>query len=505
MFAHASVPLSARGGGREADRTPAPVRRPAAGVRRGDAGGRGDAVSAPLALSVGQLTAIIRGAIAATPELEDVLVEGEISNLVVATSGHLYFTLRDASASISCVIWRTQRAQIPFRPDNGMTVVLHGHVEIYDAQGRYQLYGDRMDPSGVGALALAVEQRRRALAAEGLFDEAVKRSLPLLPRRVVVVTSRTGAALRDVLTVARRRAPCVDLVLSPATVQGEGAAETLVSALARAQEVAGAEVVLLVRGGGSLEDLMPFNDERLVRAIRTGRLPVVTGVGHEVDVTIADLAADRRAATPSAAAEVVVPDARRLGIELQARRARLSGALERRVGSAAPALSQRRVRLENASPARRLAGHRQQLDATVGRLRAALVASLAARRRTLDGAVSRLRLRSPAQRAAVERERLAARGGRLRDLAAAATSRGAAELAGRRGRLQALSPLRVLERGYSITMDATTGRVLTDAATTGPGASLRTRLARGEVLSTVAASTPGGERMYDDAAPGAAS
>jgi exodeoxyribonuclease VII large subunit len=278
------------------------------------------------ALTVAQLTAVIRGVIALSPDLEDVLVEGEISNLSMPASGHLYFTLKDANASLSCVVWRSQRAEIPFRPENGMTVIVHGRIEVYDAQGRYQLYADRLEPSGIGALALAVEQRRRALAAEGLFDEARKRALPLLPRRVVVVTSRSGAALRDVLTVVGRRAPGVDLVLSPATVQGEGAVETLVLALERAQSVSGAEVVLLVRGGGSLEDLMPFNDERLARAIRAGRLPVVSGVGHETDTTIADLAADRRAATPSAAAELAVPDSRRLGAELGARRARLGAA-----------------------------------------------------------------------------------------------------------------------------------------------------------------------------------
>ena len=225
------------------------------------------------ALTVAELTALIRGVISRSPDLEDVLVEGEISNLSMPASGHLYFTLKDAGAALSCVIWRSQRAEIPFRPDNGMTVIVHGRIEVYDAQGRYQLYADRLEPSGIGALALAVEQRRRALAAEGLFDEARKRPLPLLPRRVVVVTSRSGAALRDVLTVMRRRAPSVDLVLSPATVQGDGAVETLVLALERAQGVRGAEVVLLVRGGGSLEDLMAFNDERLARAIRAGGCP----------------------------------------------------------------------------------------------------------------------------------------------------------------------------------------------------------------------------------------
>ncbi|MGO8686223.1 MAG: exodeoxyribonuclease VII large subunit [Candidatus Dormibacteria bacterium] len=451
------------------------------------------------ALSVAELTAIIRGALAQSPDLEDVLVEGEISNLSMPASGHLYFTLKDAGASVSCVVWRSQRAEIPFRPENGMTVIVHGRIEVYDAQGRYQLYADRLEPSGVGALALAVEQRRRALAAEGLFDEARKRPLPLLPRRVVVVTSRSGAALGDVLTVVGRRAPCVDVVLSPATVQGEGAVETLVLALERAQAVSGAEVVLLVRGGGSLEDLMPFNDERLARAIRAGPLPVVAGVGHETDTTIADLAADRRAATPSAAAELVAPDARRLGAELLARRARLGAAARQELSVKRASLERQRLRLGSASPLRRLPGHRQELDLRAERLRGGLLAALGAKRRGLDAATARLRVASPAQRLAVERQRLAGEGRRLeRAIRESAALRGR-EVRSRRQQLEALSPLRVLERGYSITMDAASGAVLTDPASVRPGQRLRTRLAGGVLTSTVepGGSTDHDERMYD--------
>src|ERR1019366_7503405 len=340
------------------------------------------------ALTVAQLTAVIRGVIASSPDLEDVLVEGELSNLSMPASGHLYFTLKDANAALSCVVWRSQRVEIPFRPENGMTVLVHGRIEVYDAQGRYQLYADRLEPSGVGALALAIDQRRRALAAEGLFDEARKRALPLLPRRVVVVTSRSGAALRDVLTIVGRRAPGVDLVLSPATVQGEGAVETLVLALERAQSVSGAEVVLLVRGGGSLEDLMPFNDERLARAIRAGRLPVVSGVGHETDTTIADLAPDPRAATPSPPAELVPPAARRLGAELGARRARLGAAARQELSVKRGSLERQRLRLDNVSPLRRLPRHGQELDLRAERLRAGLLASLTAKRRRLDAATA---------------------------------------------------------------------------------------------------------------------
>src|SRR5438309_752011 len=259
--------------------------------------------------SVSDFTTLVRDALAVRPELEDVLVEGEVSNLQPHSYGHLYFTLKDSRAQLSCVCFRSNALRIPFKPENGMTVVAHGAVQVYEAQGRYQLYVDRMDPSGVGALALAIEQLKRALGAAGLFDERHKRPLPLLPRRVVVVTSRTGAAFRDVYTVMTRRAPGIDIVLSPATVQGEGAAETIARAIQRADQVAGAGVILLVRGGGALEDLMPFNTEAVARAIRAAQLPVVTGIGHETDTTIADLAADRRAATPSAAAELVAPSA----------------------------------------------------------------------------------------------------------------------------------------------------------------------------------------------------
>ena len=471
------------------------------------------------ALTVAELTALIRGVISRSPDLEDVLVEGEISNLSMPASGHLYFTLKDAGASLSCVVWRSQRAEIPFRPDNGMTVIVHGRIEVYDAQGRYQLYADRLEPSGIGALALAVEQRRRALAAEGLFDESRKRSLPLLPRRVVVVTSRSGAALRDVVTVMRRRAPSVDLVLSPATVQGEGAVETLVLALERAQGVRGAEVVLLVRGGGSLEDLMAFNDERLARAIRGGRLPVVAGVGHETDTTIADLAADRRAPTPSAAAELVAPDCRRLAAELEARRAHLGAAARQEIGVKRGSLERHRLRLENASPIRRLPSHRQELDLRAERLRSGLLAAVTAKRRRLDAATAQLRVASPRQRVAVERQRLDGDVQRLSRLVAATLEQRRQQVGARarsaRGALAA--------QGAGARLLDHHGRCQRGSAhrpgAVSPGSRLRTRLARGLVVSTVDA--PGstdrertdvryrprhcGERMRgdDSEAPGA--
>jgi exodeoxyribonuclease VII large subunit len=427
--------------------------------------------------SVSDLTLMVRDALAARPELEDVLVEGEVSNLKAHVSGHLYFTLKDAHSAVSCVCFRTNALRIPFRPDNGMTVVAHGSVQVYGQQGRYQLYVDRLEPSGVGALALGIEQLKQRLATEGLFDERRKRRLPLLPRRVVVVTSRSGAALRDVCTVIARRAPCIGVVLSPATVQGDGAMETLIRALQRADQVRDADVILLVRGGGSLEDLIAFNSESLARAIRATRLPVVTGVGHETDTTVADLAADRRAATPSAAAELVAPSVAALREDVAARRARLGLALVGLVG-----------------------GHRQRVHIATLRLRQALMHETLVKRRAFAHELSRFTVAHPSRRVELERLRLTRASERLQDATVRVAVARRAALTTRAARLAALSPRRTLERGYSITSDAD-GGVLTDATAAPVGARLRTVLRHGSLESTVDRVEPGSpsssERMYD--------
>jgi exodeoxyribonuclease VII large subunit len=433
--------------------------------------------------TVSDLTAMVRDALASRPELEDLLVEGEVSNLKAHVSGHLYFTLKDSRSSVACVCFRANALQIPFRPDDGMSVIAHGSVQLYEQQGRYQLYVDRLEPSGIGALALGVEQLKKRLSAEGLFDDRRKRSLPVLPRRVVVVTSRNGAALRDVCTVIARRAPCIGVVLSPATVQGDGAVETLTRALQRADRVRDADVILLVRGGGSLEDLMAFNNEALARAIRATRLPVVTGVGHETDTTVADLAADRRAATPSAAAELVAPSLAALREDVAARGARLGLAI-------AGVLDARRSRVRIASL----------------RLRQALMQEASLKRRALDHQASRFAVAHPSRRVEIERMRLGRAAERLHDSTVRLAVARRSALGTRSARLAALSPRRTLERGYSITSDQD-GRVLTDAAKASVGTRLRTVLLRGALESTVGRVDPGDatgiERMYDlDRGPG---
>jgi exodeoxyribonuclease VII large subunit len=425
--------------------------------------------------TVSAFTDLIRDTLSARSELEDVLVEGEISNLSTPASGHVYFTLKDARAALKCVAFRTNAMRIPFRPENGMTVIAHGRVDVYDQDGRYQLYVDRLEPAGVGALALAVDQRRRKLAAEGLFDDSRKRALPLLPRRVVVVTSRTGAVLRDVVTVMRRRAPCVDIVLSPATVQGDGAAETLVTALRRAGSVRGADVILLVRGGGSFEDLMPFNDESVAHAIRSAQLPVVTGIGHETDTTIADMAADRRAATPSAAAETVAPSVTLLRQDLSDRRRRLGRGVRDGAGLKRRALQTSNARLARSSPAHRIAAMRTTVEQRTARLRYALMEGVHAKRRRVDALAGRLAGRAPRRRLELER----------------------AELRSRQTQLRSLSPTRTLERGYSITLDDATGRLVRTAQSVRLGQRLRTITPAGIIRSDVVSAAES-DGQHDD-------
>ena len=462
----------------------------------------------PVALTVSELTAVVRGAVAAEARLEDVLVEGEVSNLRTGPSGHLYFTLRDPRASVRCVSWRSSVQRIPFNPENGMTVVAHGRVDVYEADGAYQLYVDRLDPAGIGALALAVDQTAKRLRALGLFDPALKRPLPLLPRRVAVVTSPTGAAVRDVLNVLRRRAPQVGVVIVPTPVQGEGADIAIAEAIVQAGRARDVDLVLVVRGGGSYEDLFSFQSEPVVRAIRACPRPVVTGVGHETDTTLADHAADRRAPTPSAAAELAVPDTATLVEELDARRVRLRRGLRQEMSAKRALLDRALERLDRVSPSARLPQLRQALDGRSVRLRAALLRELAAKRRRLDAVTARLELTAPGRRLPAEREGLRRRreslGAALRaDLAARRAAVGLS-----RARLEALSPRRVLERGYSLTLDARTGAVVDDASSLTPGTEIATLLRRGRLRSRVEEveagppSTPDGEQMYDGATPG---
>jgi len=258
---------------------------------------------------VSELNKYIRALLEADPALSDLWIQGEVSNFTRATSGHLYFTLKDEAAQISCVMWRSYAARQKYMPEDGAAIVAHGRISVYEVQGRYQFYVDEIRPEGMGLLYLEYERLKARLEAEGLFAEERKRPLPPFPRRIGVVTSRVGAALRDILHVLGRRYPLAEVILAPSAVQGDEAPPQIIAALKALNDRHDVDLIIVARGGGSIEDLWAFNDEKVARAIAASRVPVVSGVGHETDFTIADFVADVRAPTPSAAAEVSVPDA----------------------------------------------------------------------------------------------------------------------------------------------------------------------------------------------------
>jgi exodeoxyribonuclease VII large subunit len=395
--------------------------------------------SAPQTLTVSQLTARIKDLLES--EFPSVWVAGEVSNFSRPQSGHCYFTLKDDQSQIRAVMWRGTATKLKFDLTDGLEIICRGHVDVYGPRGSYQLVVDELQPKGVGALELALRKLREKLAAEGLFDPARKRRLPPFPRRLAFVTSPTGAAVRDFLEVLRRRWSGVEVLIIPARVQGDGAAAEIVAGIKAANRLAQRPDVLIVgRGGGSLEDLWSFNEEAVVRAIAASKIPTVSAVGHEIDVTLADLVADVRALTPSEAAERVVPAADEILKRLHAYGNRLRTSTARRITLA-------HSRLET------IAAHRPF-------------------RRPFDVIHDRSR--------------------RLDDIATRGTSalrslihdrqRRFAKLA---GQLQSLSPLAVLERGYTITQDATSGNVIRSIRQLRVGQEIATRFAEDVATSTI--------------------
>jgi exodeoxyribonuclease VII large subunit len=414
-----------------------------------------------------------------------VWVEGEVSNLSCPSSGHRYFSLKDAGAQISCALFRNRGGRAGLRVEEGMQVLARGRVSLYEPRGGYQLIIEHLEESGDGALRRAFEQLKQRLYAEGLFDAAHKRPLPALARRVGVVTSPSGAAIRDVLTVFRRRFPLTEIIVYPTLVQGEGAAARIEQAIRTADRRAECDVVLLTRGGGSLEDLWPFNEERVARAVFDCTLPVVSAIGHEIDVVITDFVADRRAPTPSAAAELLSPDAADLDRTLAQARLRLERAQHKQLQHAGERLTWLGRRLDQQHPRRHLAQQGQRIDELEQRLRRAAVHRFAQCRARLQALQARLLQQTPRHRLARLGQHVELLLQRLRHATGRALeqSRGRLALAGRA--LDTVSPLATLERGYSITFDRATGRVLRDAAALAPGVQLDTRLRTGRVFSTV--------------------
>jgi exodeoxyribonuclease VII large subunit len=335
--------------------------------------------------TVSELNRHVRQILEIDIELRDVWVEGEVSNLSRPSSGHLYFTLKDAQASLRCVMWRSEAAQLQRLPHDGEAVEVHGHVGVYEAGGQYQLYADSLRPAGEGRLYQAFLMLKERLEKEGLFDPERKRPLPPFPKRIGVVTSPTGAALRDVVHVLRRRFPLVEVVLAPTPVQGDEAAPGIIAAIESLNGYIHPDVILVVRGGGSIEDLWAFNDEGVARAIVSSPAPVISGIGHETDFVIADFVADRRAPTPSAAAEIATPDQRDLLLDVRYAKGALIGAFQDLVDETRRGLERGVSALHRFSPYAQVANARQRVDDLQRRSLAALRHDLAIRRTGISG------------------------------------------------------------------------------------------------------------------------
>ena len=391
-------------------------------------------------LTISQLNAHLRAVVESDDVLSDVWVQGEISNASRAASGHFYFSLKDANASMRCVMWKGQVARLPRVPREGEAVYAHGRVSVYDVRGEVQLYVDEMELLGAGALWQEFEQLKQKLAAEGLFDESRKRALPQFPQRIGIVTSRTGAVLQDMRHIFEIRYPLAKIFLAPTLVQGADAPPQIVAALRRVQQVPDLDVIIVARGGGSIEDLWAFNDERVARAIVAVRVPVISGVGHETDFTIADFCADVRAPTPTAAAQFCTPDQNELRANLRASQEYLQRQMRAYILDARTNLQHKQDALHRASPRAQIAQRRQRLDEFT------------------RAAARSIQLHLEKQRAA---------------------------LTGAQRQLNTLNPLATLERGYAIVRH--NNAVVTNAAQVQPDDLLNIRMRDGEINARVQA------------------
>jgi len=432
-------------------------------------------------LTVSELTRLIRTSIES--EFCDLWLEGEISNLRMPGSGHVYCTLKDDSSQIRAVLFRSSALRMRFTLQEGMCVVVRGRLTIYEPRGEYQIVLESVEPKGIGALQLAFEQLKARLAAEGLFDESRKKALPAFPRTVGVVTSPTGAAIRDIFSVLRRRWPTLHIILVPVPVQGEGAAQRIADALGLLNKHSAAEVIILGRGGGSLEDLWSFNEEVVVRAVADSRIPVVSAVGHEIDVTLTDFAADHRAATPSAAAEAVVPVLADVVERLQELTVRTAQAMaryclfeQRRLDTNIIGLAQIRFRIQDES---------QRTDEATDRLKNLVCQRVIAnrelvrnRQRELAGLNPMVMIKRglamiPQLMKRLERQIVVLSERRRRQIEATASQ------------LTQLSPLAILGRGYSILTKVRDGTIVRRAEDTHAGEEIVARLSQGQLGCTV--------------------
>lgn len=436
----------------------------------------------PRAMSVSELTARIK--ILVEGHFMDVMIEGEVSNFRRHSSGHWYFTLKDEGAMLRCASFRMQNRLIRFTPEDGLSVRAHGRLSLYEARGEYQLLVEFLEPVGIGALQLAFEQLKTRLAAEGLFDEERKRSLPSLPRSIGVVTSPTGAAVRDILRIIKRRNEAINIVIAPARVQGSGAAEEIAEAIGLLNSREEIEVIIVGRGGGSIEDLWCFNEESVARAIFNSRAPVISAVGHETDFTIADFVADLRASTPSAAAEIVAMASDEIVEQIDRLQSNMIDSLRYRL-------------LEMRSQVRELESSRcfdevanrihilnQRVDGAAYSIESSIKESIKLGRASHEKVALRLR------DADIRRQLIAARGAlallraRLESSTQARIDKENEKFSIAAGKLDSLSPLAVLGRGYAVAFDSR-GRIIKRARDVSKSDRIRVRVAEGEIDCTV--------------------
>jgi exodeoxyribonuclease VII large subunit len=412
-------------------------------------------------------------------------LEGELSNFAAPASGHWYFSLKDSQAQVRCAMWRQRNSLLRFRPKEGMRVLARARVGLYEPRGEYQLIVEHLEEAGEGALKREFEKLKNRLAAEGLFAAERKRALPAAPRRIGVVSSPTGAAIHDILRVLRARFPAAQVLLYPTAVQGAAAVPEIVRAIETASRREECQVLIVARGGGSLEDLWCFNEERVARAIAACRVPTICGIGHEVDVTIADFVADLRAPTPSAAALAAVPDKAAWLQALAQLQARFAGAMARALRQQQVALGALTQRLQVSHPGARLAQHAQRLDDLESRLRSALRTTLLHQQQRFENLGTRLWRENPRHRLEALCAHAAALRQRLLTAFAGSLTTLEQRLALAARTLDAVSPLATLGRGFAVVKRLEDGALLRDAADAPAGTRIEARLARGRLRATV--------------------
>jgi len=433
--------------------------------------------------SISRLNSEVKAVLASSFPL--LWVEGEISNLAHPASGHIYFTLKDKHAQVRCAMFRIRRSKLRFQPENGMQVLVRARAALYENRGEFQLGIEHMEPAGEGALRLAYEELKQRLGAEGLFDPAHKKPLPLFPQRIGIITSPTGAAIHDMLSVLQRRFPAASIVIYPIPVQGVDAAEKITEMIKLADQRAECDLLVLTRGGGSLEDLAAFNDEGVARTLYASQLPTVSAIGHEIDFTIADFVADERAPTPSAAAELISPDQASLQQQLNQLNNRLTTRLQQQSNHYKAALQHLKQRLKQQHPTTQLEQHQQRIDELSRRLTQQYQAKYVQTANQLNHLTARLKGLTPAHRLAQFKLRHANLHRRLHQQMHHQLNQSKRQLSHISQQLHTVSPLATLGRGYAIVQQYPSEKIIRHATAMKPGAQIKAKLAEGTLLCRV--------------------